>query len=124
MVDINAGLLQWLINVLVKRQLPGAWSEFLTSTSNLPKTLFPSYLRFSHGGKDFQSSYIIFDIFNNSSFFGTTAEENIKFNNTYLKQISSSLLATTYTSIGITNLICSFFVAFVFGCLYNSTEIV
>ena len=33
---------------------------------------FSSYLPFLHRSKDFQSSYITFDIFSNSTFFGTT----------------------------------------------------
>ena len=31
-----------------------------------------------HGGKDFQSTYISFNIFNNSTFFGTTEKRNEK----------------------------------------------
>ena len=42
---------------------------------NWPKDLY-SYLQFFHRGKDFQSSYITFDIFNNSTFFCTTQETN------------------------------------------------
>ena len=43
-----------------------------------PKKLFSSCLQFSHGGKDFQSSYISFSIFINLTFFGTTEKTNEK----------------------------------------------
>ena len=43
----------------------------------LPTNLF-SNLRFLHGGNDFQSSYITFDIFNNSTFFGKIEKANEK----------------------------------------------
>ena len=81
-----------------------------------------SYLWFLHCGKDFRSSYITFDIFNNLTFFGTAEKtyENYKFS-WYLRHKSHHrFLATTFTPTEtITNLVCSFFV-FVFICLYNS----
>ena len=40
--------------------------------------LLCSSLPFFHGGKDFQSSYITFDIFNNWTFFGTVEKTNEK----------------------------------------------
>ena len=36
------------------------------------------YCPFIHGGKDFRSSYITFDIFNNWTFFGTVEKTNEK----------------------------------------------
>ena len=51
-----------------------------SAVRNDQKNLFSSYLQFLHGGKDFQSSFITFDIFNNSPFFSTIqkANENYK----------------------------------------------
>ena len=41
-----------------------------------PKNLFSSYLQLLHRGKDFQSTYITFDIFNNLTFCGTGEKTN------------------------------------------------
>ena len=46
-------------------------------TEPQPENLF-SYLLFLHACNDFQSSYITFDIFNNSTFFDTTERTNEK----------------------------------------------
>ena len=45
------------------------------------RNLFSLYLQFLHRGKDFHRSYITFNIFSNSTFFGTTRKtnENYKF---------------------------------------------
>ena len=43
-----------------------------------PKSLWSTYLQFLYGGKDFQGSYITFDIFNNMNFFDATMKTNEK----------------------------------------------
>ena len=42
------------------------------------KNLLSHYLQFLYGGKDFQSSYITFDMFNILTFFDTTMKTNEK----------------------------------------------
>ena len=43
-----------------------------------PKSLWSTYLQFLYGGKDFQGSYITFDILNNMNFFDATMKTNEK----------------------------------------------
>ena len=44
----------------------------------MTKNVLSSFLRFLHGDEEFQSSYIIFHIFNKSTFIDTTEKTNEK----------------------------------------------
>ena len=58
------------------RKLDNSFSEKQQGAVRTDYKILSSYLCFLHGGKDFQSSYITFDIFNNSTFFSTTGKTN------------------------------------------------
>ena len=66
-------------NGKISKLLQKTWSFLLWKTTRCskewPKNLFSSCLWVLHGGKDFQSSYITFNIFSNSALFCTTGKK-------------------------------------------------
>ena len=118
--------MQWTYTKATSVNLMTSFLENNNVQQGLTNKLFSSYQRLLHGGKDFQISYITFNIFKNSIFFFHNKENKwkvtINFDNTLGINLIIGFGNHVYSIETITDLMCLF--CFWFWFLYNSIAIV